>query len=164
MIQTILRNDPQFANDPVMSQVVEGMFRNPEVISHMSQLISDPTIQNIVLNDGQDPEATRQFRERNMLNDPRIQQFEQSMQQLLRDGRAAPQGPLIDPVLIQQFQSAMQGRQAELSPAVNGTNPPSGGARANSSSNDAEMTEEEMIAEAIRRSLQDNNNNGGNGS
>jgi hypothetical protein len=139
----MLRNDPQFANSPEMAQAIDEMIRNPEVLSQMSQMMSDPMVQSMLRSN---PE------------------FQQMMQQMNRAGDALV--PPSDPTLLPQYQYLLQRRMAGLSPfpaaagTSSGTNPASTAAPG---ANDTELTEEEMIAEAIRRSLQDNNN-GGSGS
>jgi hypothetical protein len=156
MIQTMLRNDPQLANNPEMVQAIDEMIRNPEVLSQMSQMMSDPLVQSMLLNN---PEAMQQFRNPNRPTDAQAQQFQQMLQLMNQSGGGVPP---TDPTLPSQYQNLMPRRMAGLVPSpAAGTNPPASSSAPGA--NDTELTEEEMIAEAIRRSLQDNNNNGGGG-
>jgi hypothetical protein len=150
MIQEMIRNDPQFANMPMLEQAMEEMRNNPEIVANMSQMMSDPNVQRLMSS----PEY--------------VQSMQQRLQQSFTGGnRSGTTGsnptPLIPPNLFPPTATAMGNN---ISPW--GTTPqPSGSSNnnINSTSNnstsrtDDELTEEEMIAEAIRRSLQDNNNN-----
>ena len=91
MLQNMLRNDPRFANNPMMQQSLEQIATNPQMLTQVSQMMQNPHLMNGT------------------------------------GGMGAPQQP--------NFQ---------------------GGAANNNGRTDQEMTEEEMLEEAIRRSLNDN--------
>jgi hypothetical protein len=178
MVQNMLRNDPRFANDPMISRTIDEMINNPDMVSQMGQIAADPMVQQMM----QNPEY--------------MQQFMQRMNPGSGGGGGVPAGtggnlvppPMLNAEYMQQYQQYVQqlmgaavGNTSNTVPGGDGTAtatglpqwptmslPPPGGTTGTNSNrhrttdnrnanNDTEQTEEEMIAEAIRRSLQDNN-------
>mmetsp|Transcript_9392 Transcript_9392/g.13978 ORF Transcript_9392/g.13978 Transcript_9392/m.13978 type:complete len:431 (+) Transcript_9392:67-1359(+) len=132
MVQNMMRNDPRFANNPMAQQALNELQRNPEMISQVTQMMSDPTMR---------ANMTRMM--------------EQQQQSGAGTGGANPFGGGGTDEMrrqMEQFQQTSQqfgggaGAGAPPAPNQNGNNGSSG-------QSDGEMTEEEMIAEAIRRSL-----------
>lgn len=118
MVQQMMRNDPRFANNPMMQQVMQDIANNPALASQMSQMMSDPNM---------------------------MRQMQAMMQQ--QGGRGFP-GAMFPPMGSTGTANTGAGQQQP-------SNAGGGAPGSSSSQNDQEMTEEEMIAEAIRRSLQD---------
>lgn len=135
MVQTMLRNDPRFANNPMLQNMMQEIATNPQVAAQLSQMMSDPSVLNQIdqmrsMQSGQQPTLPTDSTGTN--NDPEsMMRMAQMMQMMQQPNGAAPIPGFIPPPNINQGQ-----------PSGNG-------------SNDADQTEEEMIAEAIRRSLQD---------
>lgn len=106
MIQNMLRNDPRFANDPMLQNSMEQLTNNPQM---MSQMMNDPTMRS-------------------------------RMQAMMGSTGRMP-GGMSDMRPMQR--PAHQGQQPRPS---NHSNTPM---------SDQEMTEEEMLQEAIQRSLRE---------
>lgn len=108
MVQHMMRNDPRFANNPMLHQSMEQLVNNPQMLDQISQMMSDPTMRN-------------------------------QMQAMM--GRAG----------------GMPGAMSGMPPAQPAA--PQGQQQQNSSAapamSDQEMTEEEMLQEAIQRSLRE---------
>jgi hypothetical protein len=101
MVQHMMRNDPRFANNPMLHQSMEQLVNNPQMLDQISQMMSDPTMRN-------------------------------QMQAMMgRAGGMPPAQP-----------AAPQGQQQQNSSAA-------------PAMSDQEMTEEEMLQEAIQRSLRE---------
>jgi len=124
MVQNMMRNDPRFANNPMMQQSLEQMANNPQMLQQISQMM-------------QDPNAQRQM---------------QQMQQMMGSGAGAGGMP--------PFGGGMPpfGGGAAAGGSGGAGAPPAQG-----DANDSDQTEEEMIAEAIRRSLEENGSGSGGG-
>lgn len=140
MVQNMMRNDPRIANDPQAQQALNALQNNPEMISQMQQMMSDPTMR---------------------ANMTRMMQ--QQQQSGAGAGGANPFGGNAGPDDMRRQMEQFQ-RMSQQFGDGGGGNASGGGAGAPSASNqngnngsngqnDNEMTEEEMIAEAIRRSL-----------
>lgn len=149
MVQQMMRNDPRLANNPMLQQSLDALQQNPDMLRQFSSMMNDPGVRDNVSrmmqaqqqagstagNTGADPfaggpEAMRR----------QMEQFQQ-MQQMF--GGSSGQFNL------QQQQQPSQSNQQNSQQSNNGNN---GSAN---SGNDSEMTEEEMIAEAIARSLRE---------
>ncbi len=46
MVQNMMRNDPRFANNPMLQQSLDALRSNPEMVSQFSQMMSDPNVRN----------------------------------------------------------------------------------------------------------------------
>lgn len=135
---------PPNMNDPNMQNMMSQMMSNPEALQ---QALQNPMVQEMMRNDPNVSPMMRQYMETMANNPAMLQQLSQRMQ---------------DPAVRAQLQRAMQ--QQGGMPGMGGM--PSGASQQPASSqqparppppqNDHGQTEEEMIAEAIRRSLQDN--------
>jgi len=124
------------------------MLQNPMVQNMMRndpRFANNPMAQQMIQSLASNPEMLQQASQ--MMSDPNFQQHMQQLQQLQQN-----------PALMAQQMQQMQNMVGSM---------PGGGAGTQSSSSsqpqngqaDEDLTEEEMIAEAIRRSLQDNGNN-----
>mmetsp|Transcript_27037 Transcript_27037/g.41926 ORF Transcript_27037/g.41926 Transcript_27037/m.41926 type:complete len:451 (-) Transcript_27037:138-1490(-) len=165
MMQQALLNDPRIANDPMMRQSMETFMRDPAMLSRM---MSDPMMRSRLeqamsmasasgsMNMPPAPPAAATAPSPavgmgnaganvNSTND--MMQRMQQMQQL------------------QQFMSAMNAQGTANRSGANNTNIPTpgnsnagnaSGSGSGNSGGDSQMTEEEMIAEAIARSLREN--------
>jgi alkanesulfonate monooxygenase SsuD/methylene tetrahydromethanopterin reductase-like flavin-dependent oxidoreductase (luciferase family) len=138
MVQQMIRNDPRLANNPMLQQSLDALQSNPDMIRQFSSMMNDPGVRANV---------------------------SRMMQQQQQAGGAGASGG-VDPFAggpedmrrqMQQFQE-MQGNSGSfnLQPQQQNGQQPSQGSGGNSNNaNDSEMTEEEMIAEAIARSLRE---------
>ena len=102
----MIRNDPRFANNPMLQQSIEQLANNPEMMSQMSQMMNDPAMRS-------------------------------RMQAMMGGTGGMPGGGIMPPTQP----SAQQVRQRRTDTAVE--------------MSDQEMTEEEMLQEAIQRSLRE---------
>jgi hypothetical protein len=100
MVQNLLRNDPRFANNPMLQQSIEQLVNNPQMLAQVSQMMQNSDPQN-------------------------------------RMGFTAGMGGMGGMSTPQQAQQ--QNGNANIDART-----------------DQEMTEEEMLEEAIRRSLNEN--------
>jgi len=159
MVQQMIRNDPRMANNPMMQQGLDAMLNNPQMLEQAARMMGDPTSM------------------------ARMEQMEQ-MTRAFGGGVGSTAGGMGMPPAnngatnnvnfaqqMQMMQQMMGGSGAGTGTGSNGTgtdntsqgsqsnNASSGSSnQANSNSNsggDQDMTEEEMIAEAIARSLRD---------
>ena len=155
MVQNMMRNDSRLANNPMLQQSLSALQNNPEMMTQFSQMMSDPTVRDRMANlmqqqqqpggagsaadpFGAGPEAMRR----------QMEQFQRMSQQFggtsggfnAGGGGAGGSGTVPAPA---------PGSGA----ASNGNNASGGGG--GGGGNDNEMTEEDMIAEAIRRSMQE---------
>jgi len=125
---------------PEMQRAAAQMMQNPQQLQTMMQ---NPMVQNMIRNHPQFANSPMRPQIEQMMNDPQmLQQMSQMMQN--------PE--------IMNMMSNMGGGMGGIPPAPT-QNQQSGGNASNSNGNDQEMTEEEMIQEAIRRSLNENNEN-----
>lgn len=133
MVQNMMRNDPRFANNPMVQQALDALQSNPGMVQQVSQ----------------------------MMNDPAMRANMSRMMQQQSDVGGAPFGGNGSGDLRRQMEEFQRMSQqfAGASGSFNsnrGGAPPASSQSGNdgaNSQNDDEMTEEEMIAEAIRRSL-----------
>jgi len=146
-------------NDPNMQNMMSRMMNNPEALG---QAMQNPMVQQMMRNDPNVSPMLRQYMETMANNPAMLQQVAQRMQ---------------DPAVRAQMQQAMQnggmpggmggmggGGGMGMPPAANAnagstTNasaPPQQQQPPRQPQNDQGQTEEEMIAEAVRRSLEDN--------
>jgi hypothetical protein len=140
MVQNMIRNDPQFANNPMLQTMMEELGRNPQMAAQMSQMMRDPEV---------------------------VRQIEQARAMQTLGQQANSTSPSIpgsntnasDPAAISRMAQMMQMMQqtGNMGGAGVPSNQQNNSGGQGSGQDDAEMTEEEMIAEAIRRSLQDGN-------
>lgn len=145
MVQAMMRNDPRLANNPAMRQVMDELATNPQAAEQLSMMMRDPSVRNYLQSAmaSQGPGAGG------------------GLGGGFGGGAGAGAGggfppALFNPSLFPGGANGLGGRlPAGSAPPQQQRQPPaSGGAGAGAS--DEDMTEEEMIAEAIRRSLQDN--------
>ena len=148
MVQQMMRNDPRFANNPQLASQMETMLSDPNAMRQMSQLISDPGMREQMMSmarmqggglgvPGASPPASTPI-------------------------AAAPGHPPIDPATMAAQMQALQSMLGQT-----GTAQSTGGIQqaqqsqgqhqgnASGSEGDRDMTEEEMIQEAIARSLRE---------
>ena len=124
MVQNMIRNDPRFANNPMLQQSMEQLASNPQMLQQVSQMM-------------QNPDMMRQ------------------MQSMMGGGAGAGGGfPGMPPGGMPNFGAMNPNGTANNS----NDGQQQGGSSSNNGADDEAMTEEEMIAEAIRRSLQDGSN------
>jgi hypothetical protein len=109
MIQSMIRNDPQFANNPMLQNMLTELAANPQLAAQLSGMMRDPMVRRQV----------------DQLRNTHGGQIPLNNITQMPTGRA---------------------------PASTNNQPTTS---TQSSSQDADQTEEELIAEAIRRSLQD---------
>jgi len=144
------------ANNPMAASAAANLMSNPEALQNMMQ---NPMVQQMIQNDPNIPPHVRQSIQALASNPDMMGQVSQLMS---------------DPNMRSQLQAAMQAGggmgMAGLGGAGMGGMPPmnnsnttsntnnntTSGSDGTSGGNDQAQTEEEMIAEAIRRSLQDN--------
>jgi hypothetical protein len=143
MVQSMIRNDPRFANLPHVQRAMDEMVNNPQMMEQMQQVMSNPQYQQ-------------------MMASPEFQQFMQQ-QSMLPFGTTPPTSTsLNNPTLpwggTFPFSSTTNPNTASTTAS---TPAATNNSNSNRRQSEEELTEEEMIAEAIRRSLQDNNNNNG---
>uniref|UniRef100_A0A7S3KVY5 Ubiquitin-like domain-containing protein n=1 Tax=Amphora coffeiformis TaxID=265554 RepID=A0A7S3KVY5_9STRA len=138
----------------MMQQAAANLMSNPQA---MQAMLNNPMVQNMMRNDprfannpmaqqmiqslASNPEMLQQASQ--MMSDPNFQQHMQQMQQ--------------NPALMAQQMQQMQNMMGSMPGGGAGAHPVS--QPQNNGQADEDLTEEEMIAEAIRRSLQDNGNN-----
>lgn len=142
MVQQMIRNDPRLANNPMLQQSLDALQSNPDMIRQFSSMMNDPGVRANV---------------------------SRMMQQQQQAGGAGASGG-VDPFAggpedmrrqMQQFQEMQNffggnSGSFNLQPQQQNGQQPSQGSGGNSNNaNDSEMTEEEMIAEAIARSLRE---------
>ncbi|KAL7535274.1 hypothetical protein ACHAXR_006386 [Thalassiosira sp. AJA248-18] len=156
-VQNMMRNDPRFANNPMLQQSLNALQSNPEMINQFSQMMSDPNVRDRMTNmmsqqqqtggagGGPDPFSNGPDAMRRQM-----EQFQQMSQQFGGSSGGFNTGGGAG--------SGMAGASA--------AGPGGGGGQTGTSSNtnngtgaggngDSDMTEEEMIAEAIARSLRE---------
>lgn len=137
MVQNMMRNDPRFANDPMAQQALDALQNNPEMISQVTQMMSDPTMR---------------------ANMTRMMQQQQSGAGGANafGGNGGPDDMRRQ---MEQFQRMSQQFGGASNNNTSGAGAPSAsnqnGNNGSNSQSDGQMTEEEMIAEAIRRSLEE---------
>lgn len=133
MIQQQMMNDPRIANNPMMRQSLEEMSSDPARLQQLSQIMSNP--------------ATRQMMSQMANNYPSpaggIPSFRQS-----DTSNTNTMNPEARHLQTQQLAQMM----TQMSNAVNQNGTSQNNSAANSG-NGTEMTEEDMINEAIARSL-----------
>ena len=149
MVQQMMRNDPRFANNPMLQQSLDALSSNPDMIRQFSQLMGDPGVR---------------------ANVSRMMQQQQQQQAGVNAGGADhfANGPEAMRRQMEQFQqmsqhfggtsggfgaSSVQGASSGQQGLGVGGNTSSNNAAG--SGDDTQMTEEEMIAEAIARSLRE---------
>uniref|UniRef100_A0A7S2JSB3 Ubiquitin-like domain-containing protein n=1 Tax=Leptocylindrus danicus TaxID=163516 RepID=A0A7S2JSB3_9STRA len=161
MMQQALLNDPRIANDPMMRQSMETFMRDPAMLSRM---LSDPMMRSRLEQAMSMASASGSM---NMLPAATGPSPAVGM------GNAGADANLTDDMMqrmqqmqqLQQFMSAMNAQGTANGSGASNTNiPPPGNSNAGNASGsgsgnsggDSQMTEEEMIAEAIARSLREN--------
>lgn len=124
----MLQNDPRIANNPMMQRALQDLADNPQILSQLGQVMQNPQM--------------RQQLQTMMQNPQMMQAMEQQMRSMGMPQLNASHFPNFMPP----------------SSSATNANPATGSApqqQPQPSASDEDMTEEEMIAEAIRRSLQD---------
>ena len=48
MVQNMLRNDPRFANNPLMQQSLQELANNPQMLQQVSQMMQNPDLMNVM--------------------------------------------------------------------------------------------------------------------
>mmetsp|Transcript_6084 Transcript_6084/g.13786 ORF Transcript_6084/g.13786 Transcript_6084/m.13786 type:complete len:454 (-) Transcript_6084:121-1482(-) len=148
MVQNMMRNDPRIANNPMMQQSLNALQSNPEMMNQVSQMMSDPTTRDRMMNMMQQQQGgAGAAGGGGGAGDP----FANGPEAMQRQMEQFAQ-------MSQQFGGSSGGFNTG---GGTGTGTASGGqsgaANNNGSAgmNDNEQTEEEMIAEAIARSLRE---------
>jgi hypothetical protein len=143
------------SNPAMMDQMRAQMMSNPAMMDQMTQLMSDPAMMEEMARMMSNPAAMNQMRSQMMSNPAMMEQMAQLMRnpqmmdqtrQMMGGGQQMQQQqhPQLDMNTMRQAMSAVSQMQGTANAAANET-----------TTVDQEMTEEEMIQEAIRRSLQD---------
>eukprot|EP00579_Thalassiosira_antarctica_P000263 CAMPEP_0201869730 /NCGR_PEP_ID=MMETSP0902-20130614/3136_1 /ASSEMBLY_ACC=CAM_ASM_000551 /TAXON_ID=420261 /ORGANISM="Thalassiosira antarctica, Strain CCMP982" /LENGTH=476 /DNA_ID=CAMNT_0048395277 /DNA_START=26 /DNA_END=1456 /DNA_ORIENTATION=- len=158
MVQNMMRNDPRMANNPMLQQSLNALQSNPEMISQLTQMMSDPNVRdrmsNLMSQQQQQPSGAGGGADP-FNNGPdamrrRMEQFQQMSQQFGGSSGGFNAGGGGSGTAAAAGQSGTSGVG---SAGANSTNNASG--VGGNAGNDSEMTEEEMIAEAIARSLRE---------
>lgn len=129
MVQTMMRNDPRLSSDPMLRQVMDEITNNPMAAQQLASMMSDPTMRSM-------------------------------MDQAMRQGGAAAAAGAGGGGAVGLGGLPWGGAGAGLG-GLPPSRSPGGGVpsqqqqRQRGAASDEDLTEEEMIAEAIRRSLQD---------
>jgi hypothetical protein len=135
MVRQMIQNDPRFASNPMLQQSFQQLSQNPQLLEQMSRMMSDPTMRNQVMS-----------RMGANAGDP--------MNMMMGGGAGGFGG--------NSFGSSGGGaslmnntQQQQNNNSTTNTTGNSNSSNNNNSGDDREMTEEEMIAEAIARSLRE---------
>lgn len=132
MVQSMIRNDPRFANNPMLQTLMQELADNPRMASEISQMMRDPMVaRQIEQMRATQPGLTPTTGSNNATN-------------------ANPASMMQMAQMLQMMQQTGAGTRQQ----ANANQRPPNGSETNDA-DDADITEEEMIAEAIRRSLQD---------
>lgn len=124
-VQQMMQNDPRMANNPALRQSMQQLASNPAMMNQLTEMMRNPNMQSQM---------------QSMMRDPAMQA---QMQAMMSNGGMGGMGG-----------TGGFGQNAD------GSAPPPPGQQANTGNqgrnggNDQQQTEEEMIAEAIRRSLE----------
>ena len=147
MVQQMIRNDPRLANNPMLQQSLDALQSNPDMLRQFSSMMNDPGVRANVSRMMQQQQQAGGAGASSGGSDPfaggpeemrrQMEQFQQ-MQQAFGGASGSFN-------MQQQQQQQQQGSQPQQQQGVGGNN----------IANDSEMTEEEMIAEAIARSLRE---------
>jgi len=143
MVRQAMQSDPRIANNPMLRQAME----DPNMINQISQMMSDPNV-------------------RQMMSNPAMMQSMMSqmppgmggggMPPAPAPGGAAPGAGGMDPAAMARMMQAFSSQQQQnrgAAPQQQQQQPPN--SNANTAASEREQTEEEMIAEAIARSLRE---------
>ena len=149
MVAQMLRNDPRMANNPMMQQGLEMMLNNPQMMDEAIRMMTNPSAMQRMqqqMADGGMGMGVPPLNNANGANDNTGINFAEQMQ------------------VIQQLMGANTGTGTGMGNMGNSSTQGGSASGNNNTANagnggDEGMTEEEMIEEAIRRSLRDNNNN-----
>eukprot|EP00581_Thalassiosira_minuscula_P001840 CAMPEP_0183745996 /NCGR_PEP_ID=MMETSP0737-20130205/66526_1 /TAXON_ID=385413 /ORGANISM="Thalassiosira miniscula, Strain CCMP1093" /LENGTH=529 /DNA_ID=CAMNT_0025981675 /DNA_START=13 /DNA_END=1603 /DNA_ORIENTATION=- len=166
MVQNMMRNDPRFANNPMLQQSLQQLQNNPEMVNQMMGMMNDPNVRNQMMsmmsqggggglggaggsaggaaNDpfAGGPEAMRR----------QMEQFQRMTQQF---GGSSGSFPAATGGGSSAGGGGAAGGATNGTGSGSATNANASGAGGSAGNNDNEMTEEEMIAEAIARSLRE---------
>lgn len=131
----MLQNDPRFAGNPMAQNMLNELANNPQMAAQVSQMMRDPAVMSQIqaMQGSQSP-----FFQNEAAN---------------ANATSTPNG--LDPNQMMQMAQMMQHLNASRLPQAGGALNQQLENQAPRGQNDVETTEEEMIAEAIRRSLQD---------
>lgn len=157
MVQQMMRNDPRMANNPMMQQGLDMMINNPQMMEQATRMMGDPAVMARMeqmsqmggaLGGGMGIPPANNVANGNV----NFAQQMQMMQQMIGGN------PVTEPGA--QTNDSSQGAPSTSGGASgNNTTTAMSSDQTNSNSNNGgnqAMTEEEMIAEAIARSLRDN--------
>ena len=180
MVQRMMENDPRFANNPMARSALERMRNDPHALAQMSQMMSDPSTRQMMMNmqaamnnnggsgmggmggaggmgagtgtgtggaAGTTPPNPAQLAEQMRL----MQQMMGAMGGATGGGTGSGMPPQPSSTGANNASSGGTGQQNNSNNSGSGSGNGNGGGN-----NDDEMTEEEMIQEAIRRSLNEN--------
>merc|ERR1712238_21361 len=152
MVRNMMQNDQRFANNPMMQQSLQALQSNPEMINQFSQMMSNPNMRESMSNLMEQQRQSGGGVADGSVADPfsngpdsmrrQMQLFQQASQQHGgTSGEVRGVGSGAGEAVVRQ-----SGTAGEIT--ANNGNDLSGG-------NDSGITEEEMIAEAIARSLRE---------
>jgi hypothetical protein len=138
----------QIINPAMMDQMRTQMMHNPAMMESMSRLMSNPVMMEEMTRLMRNPAMMDQIRTQMMSNPSMMEQMAMGNPQMYRQAPSSlnmqQQPQQLDLNAMRQALSAVSQLQGAANSATSGP-----------TSADQEMTEEEMIQEAIRRSLQD---------
>lgn len=163
----MMSSDPRFANNPMLQQSLRALQSNPEMINQVSRMMSDPNngMDRMMADmmhyhgglDGANTSSSSSGAGSTTGVDPfaggpesmrrLMEQFQQNSQQFGGSSGGSAFGA--------GGHSSAGAASSGSSGNANNANNNNGSLDENTTNNDAEMTEEEMIAEAIARSLRD---------
>lgn len=155
MIQQMIMNDPRMRNNPMMQNAMRDFMNNPNMIQQMSQMMNDPTVRSSI--------------------NAMMQQQQSFSDNNSNNGNAFGNGNNMTAQMemMRQFanMNGIQSQQQSNSTTTNSNHSNNNGSNSNQqqqqqnqgggndtnarNEGDNEMTEEEMIAEAIARSLRE---------
>jgi hypothetical protein len=139
------------SNPAMMDQIRTQMMNNPAVMEGMSRLMSNPAMMEEMTRLMSNPDMMDQIRTQMMSNPSMMDQMAMRNPQMTDPIRQAPNNLSTQQQPQQLDLNAMRQALSAVSQMQGATNSTS----SVPTSADQEMTEEEMIQEAIRRSLQD---------
>lgn len=157
MVQNMMRNDPRMANNPMMQQSLNALQSNPEMMNQMSQMMSDPAARAQMMNmmqqqggqagGGGGAAGADPFASGPQAMQSQMEQFAQMSRQFGGSSGGFNTGGGGTGTGANTSGTGQSGGAANNNNASGGNN--------STGANDGAQTEEEMIAEAIARSLQE---------
>ena len=150
MVQQMMRSDPRFANNPMLRQSLDALAANPDMIRQFSQLMGDPGVRSNVSRMMQQQQSGGRAGSDPFVNGPEAMRRQMEQFQRLSQQFGGVNGTFNPGNSTSGASTA--GQSGTRVPSSGGGASGSGGSTA---ADESEMTEEEMIAEAIARSLRE---------